>query len=193
MYGQPPYVPPNYSMGATPQMQQRLSYLSQQQFPQQNMGMNPSMQSQMPMNIGNSYAMGLKGRLVTNVEEAKAAQIDLDGSSTFFPCVAEKKIYEKAIDLNGLPVFRVYTLQEDAKGIPTYASNEVVTSLQQRVEQLEQTLQNVLSNKGVVINESVSANANDAVNKQPNGYVSTANGQQPYNATSYANGAGKKP
>lgn len=82
MYGQ--YNP---YMGATPQMQQRLNYLQQQQ---QQM-YQPTMQQPMPM--------ALKGRIVT--DEAKAAQIDLDGTSTFFPCPAEGKIYEKSIDLNG--------------------------------------------------------------------------------------------
>lgn len=65
MYGQ--YNP---YMGATPQMQQRLNYLQQQQ---QQM-YQPTMQQPMPM--------ALKGRIVTSMDEAKAAQIDLDGTST---------------------------------------------------------------------------------------------------------------
>lgn len=89
MYGQ--YNP---YMGATPQMQQRLNYLQQQQ---QQM-YQPTMQQPMPM--------ALKGRIVTSMDEAKAAQIDLDGTSTFFPCPAEGKIYEKLIGLDGLPIFR---------------------------------------------------------------------------------------
>ena len=88
MYGQ--YNP---YMGATPQMQQRLNYLQQQQ---QQM-YQPTMQQPMPM--------ALKGRIVTGMDEAKAAQIDLDGTSTFFPCPAEGKIYEKLIGLDGLPIF----------------------------------------------------------------------------------------
>lgn len=59
MYGQ--YNP---YMGATPQMQQRLNYLQQQQ---QQM-YQPTMQQPMPM--------ALKGRIVTSMDEAKAAQID---------------------------------------------------------------------------------------------------------------------
>lgn len=124
MYGQ--YNP---YMGATPQMQQRLNYLQQQQ---QQM-YQPAMQQTMPMT--------LKGRIVTSMDEAKAAQIDLDGSSTFFPCPAEGKIYEKSIDLNGLPVFRVYQLsgpQEQKQ--PVYAERNSVDRLAERVDRLEKQI-----------------------------------------------------
>ena len=42
----------------------------------------------------------LKGRVVSNIEEARSALIDMDGSITFFPCLSENCIYTKAIDLN---------------------------------------------------------------------------------------------
>ena len=127
MYGQ--YNP---YMGATPQMQQRLNYLQQQQ---QQAYQQPQMfQTQM----SGTY---LKGRIVTGMDEAKAAQIDLDGTSTFFPCPAEGKIYEKSIDLNGLPVFRVYQLsnpQEQQQVV--YAERSCVDNLIQRVDKLEKQL-----------------------------------------------------
>ena len=98
MYGQ--YNP---YMGATPQMQQRLNYLQQQQ---QQM-YQPTMQQPMPI--------ALKGRIVTSMDEAKAAQIDLDGTSTFFPCPAEGKIYqtliEKAISINHKSQEKPVTMQ----------------------------------------------------------------------------------
>lgn len=124
MYGQ--YNP---YMGATPQMQQRLNYLQQQQ---QQM-YQPTMQQPMPM--------ALKGRIVTGMDEAKAAQIDLDGTSTFFPCPAEGKIYEKSIDLNGLPVFRVYQLSnpQEQKQV-VYAERSCIDNLIQRVDKLEKQL-----------------------------------------------------
>lgn len=83
----------------------------------------------------------IKGRIVMGVEEAKAAQIDLDGTSTFFPCPAEGKIYEKSIDLNGLPVFRVYELarQPEPQRI-VYAEQNIVDKLLERVNKLEQQL-----------------------------------------------------
>ena len=103
MYGQ--YNP---YMGATPQMQQRLNYLQQQQ---QQM-YQPTMQQPMPM--------ALKGRIVTGMDEAKAAQIDLDGTSTFFPCPAEGKIYEKKQ--------------------PAYAEQNIVDRLVERVDRLEKQI-----------------------------------------------------
>lgn len=125
MYGQ--YNP---YMGAAPQMQQRLNYLQQQQ--------QQMYQPQMPMA---QMPQALKGRVVTGVDEAKAAQIDLDGTSTFFPCPAEGKIYEKSIDLNGLPAFRVYQLvnpQEQKQVV--YAERSCVDNLIQRVDKLEKQL-----------------------------------------------------
>lgn len=185
MYGQPYNPSPNLYMGAAPQMQQRLSYLTQQQ---QAYGQMPPIP-----NTGNSYfnnnATLLKGRPVTNIEEAKAAQIDLDGTSTFFPCIAEKKIYEKSIDLNGLPIFRVYELQESPKEAPTYATSEVVDVLRTRIDQLEQVISSM---KGGMRNESIPNNANVTASQQSNGYVPATNGQQPNVAKSNANGAGQE-
>lgn len=122
-YGNP------YLQGATPQMQQRLNYLQQQYRPQQS---QPIQQ----------YAGGyLRGRMVTGMDEAKAAQIEMDGTSTFFPCPAEGKIYEKFLGLDGLPVFRVYQImqpQEQQK--PVYAERSYVDNLIKRVDNLEKAL-----------------------------------------------------
>lgn len=128
MYGQ--YNP---YMGAVPQMQQRLNTL--QGYQQQ--GYQPQM--------GTVY---LKGRPVTNIEEARAAQIDLDGSSTFFPCPAKGEVYEKAIDLNGLPVFRVYKLVDNTVENP-------LAALQQRVDKLEAAIKGGIKNESVPINADV--------------------------------------
>jgi hypothetical protein len=43
----------------------------------------------------------LKGRLVSSFEEARAAQVDLDGSLFVFPDIGNKKIYTKKINLDG--------------------------------------------------------------------------------------------
>ena len=90
MYGNyPAYNPvPDPAMAA---MQERLKNMQQQYRP-----MPP--QPAMPM-------YGIKGRPVTNIEEARAAQIDFDGSMSYFPCPAERKIFAKGLDLNGNPVF----------------------------------------------------------------------------------------
>lgn len=123
MYGQ--YNP---YLGAVPQMQQRLASLQNYQ------------QMYQPMQQQSTNCTLLKGRPVTGVEEARAAQIDLDGSSTYFPCPSKGEVYEKAIDLNGLPIFRVYKLADNVAENP-------IAVLQQRVERLEQSLKGVTSNE----------------------------------------------
>ena len=81
----------------------------------------------------------MKGRIVTSMDEAKAAQIDLDGTSTFFPCPAEGKIYEKLIGLDGLPIFRVYQINNSQKQ-PAYAEQNIVDRLVERVDRLEKQI-----------------------------------------------------
>lgn len=151
MYGQ--YNP---YMGATPQMQQRLNYLQQQQ---QQM-YQPTMQQPMPM--------ALKGRIVTSIDEAKAAQVDLDGSSTYFPAPAEGKIYEKLIGMDGLPVFRVYQLQQDGgMQAPAYADNNTVLALQRRIEKLEEQI------GGMTNDEHIPDDADGTAGRKSNGTNAT--------------------
>lgn len=111
-----------------------------------------------PIQSNNYSPSYLKGRLVTNIEEAKAAQIDLDGSSTFFPCPAEGKVYEKSIDLNGLPVFKVYEIvkpQEQKQ--PIFADKTYVDNLVERVDKLEQILGGMNNVKSNAVNGNVAA------------------------------------
>lgn len=81
----------------------------------------------------------VKGRVVTGIDEAKAALIDLDGSMTYFPSPSENAIYVKSIGLDGMPIFNVYKLVEN-KPAPVYADATALNSLQRRVEQLEAML-----------------------------------------------------
>lgn len=131
MYGNyPAYNPvPDPAMAA---MQERLKNMQQQYRP-----MPP--QPAMPM-------YGIKGRPVTNIEEARAAQIDFDGSTSYFPCPAERKIFAKGLDLNGNPVFEVYQLVNGNVQQPAYVESSAFMALQQRVEQLEAALKGANNN-----------------------------------------------
>lgn len=147
--------------GATQQMQQRLANLQQQQ---------QMYQQQMPTIMSpaqpNAYqpVQQIKGRPVTSIEEARAAQVDLDGTSTYFPAPAEGKIYEKLIGMDGLPVFRVYTLQEGgAQKQPVYADNNVVIALQRRIEKLEEQI------GGMTNDEHISDDADGSASRKSNG------------------------
>lgn len=132
--------------GAAPQQQQRLNYLQQQQQMYQPPMYQPPMQP---------IQSQLKGRIVTSIEEAKAAPVDLDGTITFFPCPAEGKVFEKSTDLNGAPVFRVYQIVNPQEQKPIYAERNSVDKLTERVEKLEKQI-------GGMNHESVNDNADVA-------------------------------
>ena len=125
MYGYNPYAP------------------NIQGYPQR---MQTYQQAQIPTNI--------MGRLVTGIDEARAAQVALDGTPSYFPIMGEGKIYVKYIGMDGLPVFQTFVVeaqkQQAAPGI-------TLESLAQRVQCIENAIQNL--NGGV---NNVQPNANDA-------------------------------
>lgn len=116
--GNPPFT-------GYPAMQNRLNNLEQQFGGQQfaQFGSRP----QMP-----SY---LKGRMVTSIDEAKASQFDLDGSITYFPSLAENKIYAKTLDNNGLPIFMQFAMVQDTPQQKVVVPE--LTDLVKRIERLE--------------------------------------------------------
>ena len=56
--------------------------------------------------------IGLKGRLVSSLEEARATSIDFDGTVFYFPDFANRRIYTKQINLDGTATLNVYELRE---------------------------------------------------------------------------------
>lgn len=103
--------------------QQSYNYYQQQQ-PQMNYVQQP---------------VGLKGRPVSSFEEARAANIDFDGSIAYFPDVANKKIYTKQINMDGTATLLMYELKEIPKEQPNYITREefdrVIAALQQSASQ----------------------------------------------------------
>lgn len=79
---------PNY--GLYPQQMQRLNYL----------------ESQMP------NQPIIKGRPVSSIEEVKGALVDFDGSISYFPDMANNRIFTKQIGLNGQSAIQMYQLTE---------------------------------------------------------------------------------
>lgn len=74
-----------------------------------------------PQSIQQSYSpylrqappqVGLKGRQVSSLEEARATSIDFDGSVFYFPDLANKRIYTKQINLDGTATMNVYEMIE---------------------------------------------------------------------------------
>ena len=56
----------------------------------------------------------IKGRPVVSIDEARASQIDLDGSLYVFPDLGNKKIYTKQINMDGTATFNIFELAPQA-------------------------------------------------------------------------------
>lgn len=136
MFDYNPYRPP---YNGYPQAQGNYPQTYPQRYPQQQM--------QMPVNNI------VKGRVVTGIEEARAAQVDLDGTPSYFPSLGEGKIYVKYIGMDGLPVFQSFIVEQPKPQMPGIS----LESLAQRVQNIENAIQNM--NGGAV---NVQPNGNDA-------------------------------
>ena len=105
-----------------------------------------------PMNLQSQ--MFLKGRPVVSLEEARAAQIDLDGSLHVFTDIGNKKIYTKQINLDGTATLNIYNLQEEQAPVEQV---EFVTKAEfnEEMNKMQSLLNNLLIPKE---NEKVSLN-----------------------------------
>lgn len=112
--------------------------------------------SYMPPAMQNRTVMQMQGRIVSNIDEAKVAQVPMDGSPIYFPCPAEGKIYVKSMDNNGMAVFNVYSLETNATNVPQPAQypvgtmpevawKEKVNKLEQRIELLESLIKGAIA------------------------------------------------
>ena len=132
MYNNLPQQIPYYY--GTQQPYQRMAPSVQE--PAQNV--QPMYQPQMPTI---NY---IKGRPVVSIDEARASQIDLDGSLHVFPDLNNKRIYTKQINLDGTATFNVFELAPQAPPSgtepPVYVTKaELDTILNQFKESLTQT------------------------------------------------------
>ena len=133
------YNPYRQAYNPYPQIQANYPQTFPQRYPQQQM--------QMPVNNI------VKGRVVTGIEEARAAQVELDGTPSYFPSLGEGKIYVKYIGMDGLPVFQTFIVEQPKPQMPGIS----LESLAQRVQNIENAIQNM--NGGAV---NVQPNGNDA-------------------------------
>lgn len=79
----------------------------------------------------------IKGRPVSSLEEARVAQIDLDGSVFIFPDLGNKKIYTKRINADGTATLQSYSLDvsNEAPEI-TFATKAEIEELKAMIEGL---------------------------------------------------------
>lgn len=132
MYGPGSYYP-NPMIQST---QQRLQMM-ESQFPQYSPN-PPGYPS--PSSYQNPQAPGMiKGRPVSNEEEANAAMIDYDGSLFIFPDKAHGKIYTKQLGMDGNIVFCKYSL-EPAGGSLRAESNPPDLSIYPTREEVKQEI-----------------------------------------------------
>ena len=119
--------------------QQNIPYYQQSQ-PNMRQQAQPQMTYQSPY---------LKGRLVSSLEEARAAGIDFDGSIFYFPDLANRRIYTKQINLDGTATINMYELKE--LPMATVAANTEMYITREEFEavllQLKQDLQKPQENK----------------------------------------------
>lgn len=82
-------------------------------YPQQNqVAQSQPVYQQVPIYRQGPPQTGLKGRLVSSLEEARATSIDFDGSVFYFPDLANKRIYTKQINIDGTATLCMYELRE---------------------------------------------------------------------------------
>lgn len=81
--------------------------------------------------------IGLKGRPVSSLEEARASMIDFDGSVFYFPDLANRRIYTKQINMDGTALMNMYELKE-IPAEPVAQNSSYVTR-----EELEVALQDL--------------------------------------------------
>lgn len=91
-----------------------------------------------------SATSGLKGRPVVSIEEARAAQIDLDGSLHIFTDIGNKKIYTKQINVDGTATLNVYSLVEDKEALLPPGEDYVTKAeFNQALSQIQAILNNM--------------------------------------------------
>ena len=82
-------------------------------YPQQNqVTQQQPVYQQVPIYRQGPPQTGLKGRLVSSLEDARATSIDFDGSVFYFPDLANKRIYTKQINMDGTATLCMYELRE---------------------------------------------------------------------------------
>ena len=78
----------------------------------------------------------LKGHPVSSLEEVKATSIDFDGSIFYFPDIANKRIYTKAVDMQGIATLNMYVLQPLPPEVPNTGDFITRQEFEQTITQL---------------------------------------------------------
>lgn len=85
----------------------------------------------------------LKGHPVASIDEARATTIDFDGSISFFPDLANQKIYTKQINADGTSSLNVY--QKIENPTPSVAAEGVFSDKYVTKEEFNETLKKLMN------------------------------------------------
>ena len=136
------------------QQYQRLAQMEQQaQINPQQYGMS-SMVSQ-----SQNY---IKGRPVVSMEEARAAQIDLDGSLFVFTDIGNKKIYTKQINLDGTATLNTYSLVENVAPTESYVTK---TELENAIALIREEMMKKEEERKSEVNDTVKQQQSGTIKK----------------------------
>lgn len=88
------------------------------------------------------FFSGLKGHPVASFDEVKATSVDFDGSISYFPDLANNKIYTKQVNFDGTVSMNMYEL----KPIEPQLTTDYITR-----KEFEETLAKILTVKPQVV------------------------------------------
>ena len=91
-----------------------------------------------PMAQTRQPSLGLKGRPVSSLEEVRAAAVDFDGTVSFFPDLANGKIYTKQCNIDGTASLNMYEVKEipNTQQSTTYVTREEFNNTMQALKQI---------------------------------------------------------
>lgn len=96
------------------------------------------------------YVPQIKGRFVSSLDEARASQIDFDGSMFVFPDVANKRIYTKQINLDGTASLNTYVYENNPTTPGDFVTRAEFVSALEEIRSIMERGNNVESAKHVV-------------------------------------------
>ena len=132
---------------------QKTNGYQQPQFNAQQYGYNLP-QTRFPMDISQGYMQNnqvnmqstyFKGRPVVSIEEARAAQIDFDGSLYIFTDLGKGKIYTKQFNPDGTATLNTFVISQEKEPEPV----EYVTKAE-----FESALSNIQASLGSLVKEA---------------------------------------
>lgn len=167
-----PYSYPGYPWYPIQQPSDPQNYPQQpnQQMPpqQQQPTPQPIPTTQEPQQAPNEY---LQGYPIEGFSQLREARVGLDGRVSIFPFLAENSIYTKNTNLDGLPEYRRYILDESFSmeeiANPDSEATKLETMLKQILSTQDELRAELKALKEEKKNESVSTNPSAATEPQP--------------------------